>query len=175
MKRILVKTVFLIFIFFISCETIEDLLTFTINDSTTFTIENNYGVDAPFSFPTPDITTNSSQEFENNNTRANLVKSVKLKQLRLTIQSPEDFTFSFLKSLHIYISADGLDETEIAYRDDIPKEATSIDMETTGTDLKAYVKKDAYDLRFEAVTREAFAKDVTIKAEMEFKVKADPL
>lgn len=175
MKRILIKTFFLVFIFFMSCETIEDLLTFTINNSTTFTIENEYGVDTPFSFPTPDITTNSSQEFKNNNTRADLVKSVKLKQLTLSIQSPEDFTFNFLKSLHIYISADGLDETKIAYKDDIPRETSLIDMETTDADLDAYVKKDAYDLRFEAVTREAFARDVTIKAEMEFKVKADPL
>jgi len=150
-------------------------LTFTISDSTTFTIESTSNEDVPITVPTPDITTNSSQEFENNNTRADLVKSIKLKKLTLTIQSPEDFTFSFLKSLDIFISAEGEEETKIAFKDNIPKENTSIDLETTGEELDAYIKKDSYSLTFEAVTREAFFNDVTIKADMEYKVTADPL
>lgn len=159
----------------VSCDKVDDLLTFTFNNQTTFTIENQYGEDVPFTVPTPDITTNSSQEFENNNTASDLVKEINLNQMTLTIESPDDFTFSFLKSLHIYISTDEVEETEIAYKDDIPEEATSIDMETYDKDLSPYVKEDTYDLRFEAVTREAFAQDVTIKAEMEYQVKADPL
>ncbi|MCF8230776.1 MAG: hypothetical protein K9J27_01205 [Bacteroidales bacterium] len=160
----------------VSCDKVDDLLTFTFNNQTTFTIENQYGSDVPFTVPTPDVTTNSSQKFENNNTASDLVKEINLNQMTLTIQSPDDFTFSFLKSLHIYISTEQVEETEIAFKDDIPEEATSIDMETyNDKDLSPYVKGDTYDLRFEAVTREAFAQDVTIKAEMEYKVRADPL
>lgn len=158
-----------------SCEQLEDLLTFTISDNTTFTIEGVAGAPTPVNVPTPEITSNSSQEFENNNTRADLVKSIKLKELTLTIQSPEDFTFSFLKSLDIFISADGVEETRLAYKEDIPEENTSIELETTEEKLDAYIKKDSYSLRFEAVTREAFSGDVTIKADMEYEVTADPL
>ncbi|MCF8309088.1 MAG: hypothetical protein K9I68_08775 [Bacteroidales bacterium] len=160
----------------ISCDKVDELLTFTFNNEKKFTIENQYGADVPFTVPTPDITTNSSQEFKNNNTASDLVKDINLTQMTLTIKSPDDFTFSFLKSLRIYISTDEEDETEIAFRDDIPEDATSIEMETYGDkDLSPYVKGDTYELRFEAVTREAFAQDVTIKAEMEYKVRADPL
>lgn len=158
-----------------SCEKLEDLLTFTISDSTTFTIEGVSDAQVPITVPTPDITTNSSQEFGNNNTKADLVKSIKLSNLTLTIQSPEDFTFSFLKSLDIFITAKGLEETKIAFKDNIPEDNTSIELETTEEELDAYIKKDSYSLRFEAVTREAFFNDVTIKADMEYRVTADPL
>lgn len=158
-----------------SCEELKDLLTFTISDSTTFTIESVSEEEVPISTPTPEITTNYSQEFENNDTRSDLVKSIKLDKLTLTIQSPEDFTFSFLKSLDIFITAEGLEETRIAFKDNIPEENTSIELETTDEELDAYIKKDSYSLSFEAVTREAFFNDVTIKADMEYKVTADPL
>lgn len=174
-RRIYFLVTALFLVSFFSCETIEDLLTFKITDSTTFTIENSYGIDIPFSVPTPDITTNSSQEFENNDTRSDLVETIKLKKLELTIQSPDDFTFSFLKSLEIYISANGVEEIQIAYKDNIPRDVSSIELETTDNDLSAYIKKDTYELKVKAVTREAFARDVTIKADMEYQVKADPL
>ncbi|MCF8338375.1 MAG: hypothetical protein K9I74_10390 [Bacteroidales bacterium] len=159
-----------------SCDEVDELLTFTFNNETNFTIENQTETDVPFDIPTPDITTNSSQEFKNNNTASDLVKEINLNQMTLTITSPDDFTFSFLKSLQIYISTDEEDETEIAYKDDIPEDATSIEMETHGDkDLSPYVKGDTYDLRFEAVIRKVITQDVTIKAEMEYKVRADPL
>ena len=159
----------------ISCDKVDELLTFTFNNETNFTIENQTETDVPFNIPTPDITTNSSQEFKNNNTASDLVKEINLNQMTLTIESPDDFTFSFLKSLRIYISTDDQDETEIAYKDDIPEDATSIEMETYDKDLSPYVKGDTYDLRFEAVIRKVITQDVTFKAEMEYKVRADPL
>jgi len=73
----------------------------------------------PFEIPTPDITTNSEQELNNNNTKANLVKDVSLEELKLTIVSPSGKTFSFLKSVHIYISTNDDDEVELAYKDNI--------------------------------------------------------
>lgn len=168
-------TITLILAGLFACEEVKNLLTFTIKNDTTFTIENQFGPDVPFSVPTPDVTTNSSQKFENNNTAANLVKTIKLNDLELEIKSPEDFTFSFLKSLTIFISAEGVEETEVAYKNNISKDAQRIDLETYDKDLSPYIKKDTYDLRFKAVTREAFARDVTLKADMEFEVRADPL
>jgi hypothetical protein len=63
--------------FIISCSVVDQLLTFTISNQTTLKFKAHVGTAVPI--PTTDITTNSSAEFENNNTKANLVKDVRLK------------------------------------------------------------------------------------------------
>ncbi|MCF6184842.1 MAG: hypothetical protein L3J56_09525, partial [Bacteroidales bacterium] len=119
----------------------KKLLTFDISDSTTTTVDANIlPFQLPVEIPTPDITTNSENEFSQNNTNVDLVKEIILKKLSLTITSPSDKTFSFLKSIEIYISADGEDETKLAWNDNVDSNAKSIELETTKSALDKYVK-----------------------------------
>ena len=174
MKTRLILTILLIgTIFTFSC---KKLLTFDISDSTTTTVNGNVlPFQPPFDVPTPDITTNSENEFAQNNTNVDLVKEIILKQLSLTVTSPENKTFSFLKSIEIYISADGEDETKLAWKDNIDSNAKSLDLETTNAALDKYVKKDKYKLRTKVVTKETLNEDVDIKIDFTFQVTADPL
>ena len=173
MKTKTILTVLLIgIIFTVSC---KKLLTFEISDSTTTTIKNQLPFDTPLNIPTPDVTTNSESEFEQNDTKVELVKEIILKRLALTITSPDGKTFSFLKSIEIYISADGEDETKIAWNNDVQSNAESIELETTTAALDKYVKKDKYKLRTTVVTRETLFEDVDIKIDFTFQVTADPL
>ena len=93
-----------------SCNVIDDLLTFTIDTQTTFKIASGFPIGTAINVITPDVTTNSSSTFENNNTKADLVKDVKISELKLTITDPSNRSFSFLKSIHLYISTDANDE-----------------------------------------------------------------
>ena len=157
------------------CKKLDDLLTFAITDETTFTLENASPLDLPFEVQTPDITTNSSQEFRNNNTRADLVKDVRLEEVKLTLVSPSGKTFSFLKSIQIFISTDGNDEIVLASRNDISSTASTLDLETTNEKLDAYVKASSYKLRTSVITRETLTQDIDIKMNLKFKVTADAL
>lgn len=123
---------------------------------------------------TPDVTTNSSSEFKNNNTKADLVKDVKLKELKLTITDPSDKTFTFLKSIRLYISTDANDEIELAYSDQINSTSNTIDLTCTSEKLDKYIKASSYKIRTKAVIKETITKDVTVKSDMKFKVTADP-
>jgi hypothetical protein len=67
------------------CSEVEDLLTFTISDETQFTVQSTSPLNLPIEIATPSVTTNSNQKFENNNTKADLVKDVKLTELKLTV------------------------------------------------------------------------------------------
>jgi alanine dehydrogenase len=129
----------------------------------------------PVEIPTPDITTNSDEEFSNNGTRSDLVKEVYLSNLVLSIKSPEDKTFSFLKSIHIYIRTNDSDEVELAYKDNVNSDAKFINLDLTHERLDKYIKADSYKLRTEVSTRETLTQDVTIVVDMSFKVTADPL
>ncbi|MDZ7774906.1 MAG: hypothetical protein U5L09_04460 [Bacteroidales bacterium] len=158
-----------------SCDEVNDILTFTIENETEFTIENQFPVGTPFNVPTPDISSNSSESFENNNTSAQFVEEITLAPTGAHNSSPEDFTFSFLKSIKIYISAEEEERIMIASLDDIPEDAVTIDLETRSQNLKPYIIRDTYNLEYEIVTREAFANDITLRTNMVFKVKANPL
>ncbi len=173
MKTKVILTVFIVgFLMFASC---DKLLTFDVSDSTTTTVDANIlPFQLPYELPTPDVTTNSESEFAQNDTKVELVKEIILKRLALTITSPSDKTFSFLKSIEIYISADGEDETKLAWNNDVQSSAKSIELETTSAALDKYVKKSSYKLRTEVVTKETLTQSVDIKIDFTFQVTADP-
>jgi hypothetical protein len=158
-----------------SCNKIDELLTFTINHQTTVTVESSSPLNLPVEITTPDISTNSDQTFQNNNTKADLVKDVKLDQAKLTVTNPASKTFSFLKSIHFYISTDANDEILVAYEENIPATATTVELIPTTERLDKYVKSSSYKLRTKMVMRETLTEDVDVKIDMKFKVRAEPL
>lgn len=164
----------LFFLIAISCTEVDKLLTFTISDETEFKISSGFPFDTPFEVPTPDVTTNSTAEFKNNNTAGNLVKNVKLKELKLTITDPADKKFSFVKSVRMYISTDGSDEIELAYQDNINATTNTINLICTTEKLDKYIKGSNYKIRTQVIQRETLTKEVSIKANLSFEVTADP-
>ncbi len=174
MKKLTIISIFAMLIL-TSCKD-GKFLTFDVSDETTITIPNSLlPFDLPFDIPTPDIPTDSESEFEKNDTKVDLVKEILLKKLSLTIESPADETFSFLKSIHLYISTDDSDEIELAWKDDISSSATSIQLELTNKTLDKYVKSDKYKIRTKVVTKETLFHDVDIKINMTYRVTADLL
>lgn len=174
MKSKLIALTFLFAAFITSCSTVDDLLSFNITNSTSFKIQSTSPINLPSEISTPDVTTNSSAEFENNKTKASLVKDVKIRSLKLTITDPSDKTFTFLKSVHLYISTSNSDEIELAYQDNINSTSNMIDLICTDARLDQYIKADKYKIRTQVTLKETLTKDVTIKADMKFKVTADP-
>lgn len=174
MKSKLIALTLCLSVFFTSCDAVDDLLTFTISNNASIKIKSTSPINLPSEIITPDVTTNSSAEFENNKTKANLVKDVKIRSLKLSISDPSDKTFTFLKSIHLYISTTNSDEIELAYLDDINTSNNSIDLICTDARLDQYIKADSYKIRTKVTLKETLTKDVTVKADMKFKVTADP-
>lgn len=156
-----------------SCEEVEDLLTFRINDSANITIESTSPLNLAIAIPTPAVTSNSRQEFENNNTKAELVRDVKLEQLKLTITQPSGKSFSFLKSIRIFISTDQEGEMELASLDNISTTSGVLDLVPTTEKLDPFIKAPSYGLRTEIVTDETLTQDVDVLVNLRFKVTAD--
>lgn len=155
-----------------SCKKIDDILTFSISNESSFTIPASNGINLPFDIPTPDNSSNSSEAFANNNTDASHVKNIYLKNLQLTITDPAGQHFNFLKSITIYISTDSTNEIELAYLDSIPQNDTMITLIPTAAALDVYVKAPSYNLRTELVMDKALTQDVTVKEDSRFQVTA---
>ena len=156
-----------------SCDEIEEMLTFSVNDSTNIRIESGSPLNLPLEIPTPALTSNSRQEFENHNTHADLVREVKLQQLKVTITQPAGKSFSFLKNIRIFISADGQSEIELAALDNITTDSGVIELIPTQQKLDAFIKASTYNLRTQITTDETLTQDVDARVDLRFRVTAD--
>jgi hypothetical protein len=174
MKHKIILGIALLTLMIVGCDDVDKLLTFYINHQATFKVESSSPLNLPIVLSTPDITTNSSQTFDNNNTSASHVKDIKLEEIKLTITNPSGKTFSFLKSVKLLISTDQNNEIELASLDNIPTTATTITLTPTSEKLDTYIKASSYKLKTSIITREALTEAVDIKADLKFKVTATP-
>ena len=172
-KAIKIITVFFVLTLLPGCKDVEKLLTFRISDSTSITVESSSPLGLPLEVPTPTVTSNSAQQYDNNNTARELVKDVKLEELKLTITNPPSKTFSFLKSIHVYISSTSSNEIELASLDNIESTASVIDLTPTTAKLDVYAKASSYTLRTEVETDETLTQSVDILVDLKFLVTAD--
>lgn len=174
MKTKILSFLLLSSLFLTSCDPLENLLTFYISDEATFSVNSGLPINSPIEIPTPDITTNSTKEFENNSSKASLVKDIKLNQLKLSITNPSDKTFSFLKEIHLYISTNDTDEIELAYLTNINASTNVLDLTCTSAKLDKYVKSSSYKIRTKITTKETVTQKIDLKAIMRYKVTANP-
>ncbi len=158
-----------------SCKQIDKLTQFDLDYSTNVTIKSATIVDlnTPFNFYTPAIKTNSNSELEVNDSRKDLVEQIKVKSLKMKVTSPAGGNFDFLKSIRIYISAEGLEEKMIAWKTDMKDDgSTTITLETADDNLKDYILKDSFQLRTETVTDQLLTQDTDIEIDAVFWVDA---
>jgi hypothetical protein len=157
-----------------ACSKLDELLTFTITNQADIVLPAQTGINIPFVVNTPSISTSSESAFRNNNTRADLVKNVNLQSLSLNITSPAGQTFQPLRDIEIYILAEGLPATLMAYKYDIPQDiGSTLQLDTTQENLDDYIKKSSYSIRTDVVTRQFFSQDITIRSTMTFSVTAN--
>ncbi len=144
----------------LGCKKIDKLTQFNMEYNETVVIPSSTGINLPFNLFTPDVKTNSESTFSVNDTRKDLIEEIKLTQLDLTLTSPSNGDLGFLKSIEIFLTADGLPEVKIAWKDNIPSSVDKyLELVTTTTDLKEYIKKDEFSLKVSIVTDEVLTSD----------------
>lgn len=158
---------------FSGCKLIDDLRTFDLDYATEFTIPSSSIINLPISLPTPNITTNTEQRFQDEGIESAWVESVKLTGLTVTIVSPQGEDFSFLENISLYMNTSGQPEVLIADKIPVPANAgSSFSMDVKGVDLYPYISQNDFTLRISATTDETTTQDVTFRADMVIEVKA---
>ncbi len=147
-----------------SCKEVDKLTHFYMDYTSNITVESTFFIDIPFDVWTPDIPTNSEETFQNNDTRTDLIEEITLTEMKMNITSPVSQSFDFLKSIEIYISAEGVEEKKIAWYDNIPQTGLlTISLETADDNLEEFIKKDEYKLRSRTVTRQLISVSTEIE------------
>ena len=173
MTKLYTITTILLCTLIFNCDAIDELTMFNIENETGYTIPSTTLINSPLSLNTGDVETESETTFSNNNTNKDLIESIMLKSIVLSIKNPENATFNFLKDIRIYINSDNQEEIEIAHLLSIENtNANTLMLNTLGKELEAYVKADSYKLRIETTTDETVAQQTDISIKNIFEVDA---
>ena len=163
----------IVFVLLAGCKALDKLTQFNLEYRTTYEYPSNLPPFETDSLQTPEIVTNADREFAINNTHKNLIESVLLRQLRITIKTPPQQQFSFLRAVQIYISAEGLPSKLVAYKYDIGNDAGQVlDLNLVDIDLKDYVKKDKINLHVTSYTDELVRSNTSVEVYARFFVDA---
>jgi hypothetical protein len=168
MKKLSIFIILSLCFGFFSC---KKLTAFKIHNSSDISIPSSPVAGLVNTPPVP-VTSSANSSFQANGTDASHVKEIKLDQLSLTMKSAGD-NFDFVDKIHLYISAPGLQQKEIAYLDPVPHNGSlKIDLTSTGVVLDDYVKKDSYSISVATTTNAIKTQDVNMTADMTFSVRA---
>jgi hypothetical protein len=135
-------------------------------------LKSTSNIGLPIKLVTPDIKTNSSQTFESNDTRKDLVSDINLTELKIKILKPSGATFDFLKSIEVFISAPNKNETSVAILNPIGDGLYELNMQTTDVNLKDYIAEESFTIRIETVMDEVISQDHELVIYSKYKVKA---
>lgn len=173
MKKIVFLSLVSILLF-AGCEKIDKLTQFDMGYKMTVVIPSSTGLNLPFNFFTPDVQTDSEATFAIHSTSKELIEEVLLTKLTLTLTSPGNGNLGFIKSIDVFISAEGLPEEKISWKTS-SSAAKTIELDVTGKDLKEYIKKDEFKLRLSTVTNELLTSEHKIEVNANFFVDAKVL
>lgn len=166
-------SVFYLLLLALGCKKVDKLTQFNLEYTQEVVVPASTGIQLPFNLFTPDIQTNSASSFAVHDTRKDLVQKISLTSLTLTLTQPDHGDFGFLKSVEIFISADGLPTEKVAWKENIPDDGSKqLTLETSGADLKEYLKKDEFTLKLTTVTDEVLQSDHHIDVHSLFFVNA---
>lgn len=106
-----------------------------------------------------------------NNASMDQIKSIKLKKVEFTLLEPAGGNFNSLASCEAFLSAPGLDETKIAFKENIGDGINNVPLDVKDSELVEYMKASSFQLRAVG-TNDAPIPAMKIKAVIKYKVTA---
>lgn len=95
------------------------------------------------------IKTNATQHLKENNTSPEFVQKVTLKSFDIQMLQPSSQNFDLVDSIWLYVGGNGLEERLAAYKFDIPKGIRTLELESTGFDMKDYFLQDSLTFKLQ--------------------------
>jgi hypothetical protein len=160
----------LVFGFFLSCR--NKGVQFYLDYDAKVTVESSVPINVPFTLNTPEQETNSTFEFEVNNTRKDLIETILLENLTISIVAPDQQNFNFLNSLEVFIDAENFTEQKIAFKENIPSNVNVLECEVLDIDLQEYIKEETFSIRLNTVTDQIITNDIELNIYSNFFVDA---
>ena len=126
-------------------------------------------------FISPGIPTNIESQLQANNTSPNLVQSVELQTMTLSITTPPGQNFGFLQDVRVFIQTDSLPAVEIANKYNISGNSDTLNMNVDEVQLKPYLLSNSFQMKFIATNSTATTTTMTLNVFLRFQFQANLL
>ncbi|TNE81333.1 MAG: hypothetical protein EP332_04220 [Bacteroidetes bacterium] len=157
-----------------ACSKLLETIDFGFNIRGDFPVPPSIPANIPFELPTLPVSHNMSKEFEDNGTKAELVKEIRIEYLKLKVEEPIGGDLSFLKDIEIRLNKDGVGEKLVAWKYDVDDAVgQELALEVTPDVLDAYLKSDNFEMKIKVTTDKVNSKQYKISYDIRTKVKAN--
>lgn len=157
-----------------SCGALKHV-TFYENFNETATVPQLKLTNATDTFVTPSFPTNIESQLQANNTSPNLVQSVELQTMTLSITTPPGQNFGFLQDVRVFILTDSLPAVEIANKYNISSTNDTLNMNVDDVQLKPYLLSNSFQMKFITTNSTATTATMTLNVFLRFQFQANLL
>lgn len=175
MKKIVVIMISLTTLFTVySCNKLKNVK-FTADITGNFVIPPQNVSPSTDTILSTNVPTNIETILQENNTNTTLVTSIRLQTLTLTITSPVNQTFAFANNIHIFISAEGQPQIEIANQENFTVNGNQLTCNTDNVELKPYIINNNIDVTVVDQNGQPINTTLTVNFDMKFQFTANLL
>lgn len=169
-RFIAIPIVILAIVFLNSCRNNQkDLFSFNLSGETNFTIPSSTNLNQEVVLLTDAITSGMPTVYSDHSTSSAHIFSVEMAKLKLKILSPSGANMTFIDSIGVYITADGLDTTYIGGVSYVPESAgAEISLDMLYPNIKSYLFENEFKLIFHTTLDKIISDDYSIDVEMLF-------
>jgi len=154
--------------FFVSC---DQGITVDIDTTLPMTIDKEVPLNEPVSFVVDGLGANIEAELNENGVNKDMLDAINLKELKLTVKSPEAQTFSMLSSVKAFVEAEGLGKKEIASKTIIQNDTGELILDVNeDNNLKDYLLKNSLIFSVETIVTDSLSEDVNVDVYGKFSV-----
>lgn len=161
------------FLLVTACNKVGRSAKFDLDYNASFTLQDTCQVGVEYDF-FKNIGTNSQDTFALENTNNDLVKTIRMTKLDLSVTAPVGYDFQPLDTVKVYMSAPGYSNALIAEETNIFQFATDIQFDDfLDTDYKFFVFEDELLYNLKVTFDDVLTSDITVNLHCRFHVDAE--
>lgn len=155
-------------LFLVSC---DQGITVDIDSTLPMTIDKESPLNEPVVLIIEGLGSSIEAELNDNGVNKDIIDAINLKELKLSIKTPADQTFTMLTSVKAFLNAEGLEKKEIAAKTNVQNNTKELILDVSSdTDLKEYLLKNSLEFSVETIVTDSLSEDINIDVYGKFSV-----
>ncbi len=155
-----------------SCEKAKVDISFNLDAANIYFVIEQNTTQGNLTFATTSFTSDLQAKLDENNASIDDVESIELTAASFKMINPGSQNFDIVDKANAYLSASGIAEIKVAYKDPVPDGVTQFSLDVESVNLKDYLKQSTVTFRASGFTNAPNVERDSLQAMLTFKIKA---
>jgi hypothetical protein len=166
-----ILVVIIITVLFASCDKAKVDIDFNLDIANIYFTIDTTSVTGDVQLATTTFNSTLQQELDNNDATLDDVQSIEITGVEFIHLNPQNF--DIVEKAYAHLSASGLPEVRIAYKDPVPDGLTLLPMNLDAVDLKSYLSQSVVTFRATGFLSAPNVQADSLQVKLSFKVRAE--